>query len=93
MRGLEDVKELAASDNVDTFVISYNSLLQVRALEAAVTSRFSAAKNGVVGSKELCLLCQVAPGIHPLLVERVIVARPDLLRADIREVSTPQLTA
>ena len=31
-QALEDMRELAASDNVDTFVISYNSLLQVRAI-------------------------------------------------------------
>lgn len=37
----------------------------------------------------LTLVCvaQVAPGIYPLLVERIIVARPDLLKADVREVS------
>ena len=29
VQALEDMRELAASDNVDTFVISYNSLLQV----------------------------------------------------------------
>ena len=29
---------------------------------------------------------QVVPGIYPLLVERIIVARPDLLKADVREV-------
>ena len=28
-QALEDMGDLAASDNVDTFVISYNSLLQV----------------------------------------------------------------
>ena len=28
-QALDDLRELAASDNVDTFVISYNSLLQV----------------------------------------------------------------
>ena len=30
---------------------------------------------------------QVCPGIYPLLVERIIVARPDLLKADVKEVS------
>lgn len=29
VQALEDMRELAASDNVDNFVISYNSLLQV----------------------------------------------------------------
>lgn len=29
-QALEDIGDLAASDNVDTFVISYNSLLQVQ---------------------------------------------------------------
>ena len=29
---------------------------------------------------------QGVPGIYPLLVERIIVARPDLLKADVKEV-------
>ena len=29
---------------------------------------------------------QVTPDIYPLLIERLIVARPDLLKADVREV-------
>lgn len=31
-QALEDLKELAASDSVDTFVLSYTSLLQASAL-------------------------------------------------------------
>lgn len=33
-QALEDLKELAASDSVDTFVLSYTSLLQVHGLPA-----------------------------------------------------------
>lgn len=32
------------------------------------------------------LWMQACPGIYPLLVERIIVARPDLLKADVKEV-------
>ena len=35
-QALEDLKELAASDSVDTFVLSYTSLLQARALHCAL---------------------------------------------------------
>ncbi|KAK9827315.1 hypothetical protein WJX81_003676 [Elliptochloris bilobata] len=55
-QALEDLKELAASDSVDTFVLSYTSLLQV------------------------------APGITPTLLERIVAARTDLTKADIKEV-------
>lgn len=36
-QALEDLKELAASDSVDTFVLSYTSLLQVHGLPALPT--------------------------------------------------------
>ncbi|KAK9812960.1 hypothetical protein WJX72_006516 [[Myrmecia] bisecta] len=55
-RPLGDLKDLAASDSPDTFVLSYTSLLQV------------------------------APGITPALLERIVAARTDMNKADIKEV-------
>lgn len=53
---LQDLKDVAAADSVDTFVLTYTTLLQV------------------------------APGISPALLERIVQARSDLSKADSREV-------
>ncbi|BDA50552.1 Exocyst complex component 3 [Coccomyxa sp. Obi] len=53
---LDDLRDVASSDSVDTFVLSYTSLLQS------------------------------APGITPALLERIVASRPDLTKADIKEV-------
>lgn len=53
---IQDLKEVAAADSVDTFVLSYTSLLQV------------------------------APGVTPTLIERLVQARSDLSKQDQKEV-------
>ena len=45
------------------------------------------AEGAMRGLKGVWEPLQVAPGIYPLLVERIIVARPDLLKADVKEVA------
>lgn len=84
-QALEDLKELAASDSVDTFVLSYTSLLQASAQGSLFMLSIGLCVDALTRGP---VTCQVAPGITPTLLERIVGARTDLTKADIKEVGT-----
>ena len=60
------------------------AVLHVAAAGEALCMLLGPALSGVAGSPALC--AQVAPGITPTLLERIVAARSDLTKADIKEV-------